>query len=191
VSALFSPSCRVHRAALLDLVEGSLPVAAEEAALQHVAVCPSCSAELVDTVAVLMRLRRLAAADRGAVPPGGGWERLRARIVAHEQVHQQAPLATRLATLFAQGGLKAVIAPLVLLVALASSGAGAQLFGGMSPATVSDVGVPSAPQARLAPEDRAGAAQHGQIPEVMRGLRVALEPRAAEDAPSSPPIARF
>jgi hypothetical protein len=191
VSALFATACRAQREALLELVEGRLPVAAEEAALRHVAACAACSATLVDTVAVTMRLRRLAEQDRQLTPPAGGWARLRARIMAHETVHRRAPLSTRLATLFAQGGLKAVVAPLVLLVALASTGAGAQLFAtartGPSPEGATAVVL----QMRLAPEDRPGGLVHGQAPEAMPALQIAHDPRAPEAIGTTQPIPRF
>jgi hypothetical protein len=191
MSALFATACREQRDALVELVEGRLSVAAEEAALRHVAACAACSATLVDTVAVTMRLRRLAQHDRIVTPPAGGWARLRARILAHETMHRRAPLSARLATLFAQGGLKAVVAPLVLLVALATTGAGAQLFATARPGSTLESETALVLQTRLAPEDRPGAVVHGPAPAAMPALQIAHDPRAPEPVGNTQPIARF
>jgi len=191
VSALFATACRDRREAIVELVEGRLAAPEETDVLAHVAACAACSAMLADTVALTMHLRRLAQQDRQVAPPAGGWARLRARVMAHELRHRRAPWSVRLATLFAQGGLKAAVAPLVLLVVLATSGAGVQLFGAARPeATLTD-GAAVVRQARLAPDDRPGAVAHGAAPEAMPGLRIAHDPQRPTADPAAPPIPRF
>ena len=73
-------SCVVHRAALLDFVDGQPRTTDTSAALAHLDRCRSCEDELagiVRTVAALRRLGRIAAA---AEPSPDAWPLLRGRI---------------------------------------------------------------------------------------------------------------
>jgi hypothetical protein len=73
-------SCVVHRAALLDFVDGQPRSTETAAALDHLERCRACEDELagiVRTVAALRRMGRVAAA---ADVPADAWPRLRERI---------------------------------------------------------------------------------------------------------------
>lgn len=77
--ALLNRTCRRHRPALLELLEGHRSVATAEALL-HLDRCTRCEEELSLTALTLAALRRLAAEARRAQPPENGWHVVRSRI---------------------------------------------------------------------------------------------------------------
>jgi anti-sigma factor RsiW len=75
-------SCVVHRAALLDFVDGQPRTAASAAALSHLERCGACEEELAGIVRTLAALRRLGQTTLLVEPPGHAWPTLKARITA-------------------------------------------------------------------------------------------------------------
>jgi anti-sigma factor RsiW len=73
-------SCVVHRAALLDFVDGQPRTAASAAALGHLERCRACEEELAGIVRTVAALRRLGRTAALVEPPGHAWPALRARI---------------------------------------------------------------------------------------------------------------
>jgi anti-sigma factor RsiW len=75
-------SCVVHRAALLDFVDGQPRTAASAAALSHLDRCRICEEDLAGIVRTLAALRRLGRTSALVEPPAHAWPALRARITA-------------------------------------------------------------------------------------------------------------
>jgi anti-sigma factor RsiW len=75
-------SCVVHRAALLDFVDGQPRTSASAAALSHLERCRACEEELAGIVRTAAALRRLGQTTLLVEPPGHAWPALKARITA-------------------------------------------------------------------------------------------------------------
>jgi anti-sigma factor RsiW len=75
-------SCVVHRAALLDFVDGQPRTFASAAALSHLERCRACEEELAGIVRTVAALRRLGQATLLVEPPVHAWPTLKARITA-------------------------------------------------------------------------------------------------------------
>ncbi len=75
-------SCVVHRAALLDFVDGQPRTDATSAALGHLERCRACEDELAGIVRTVAALRRLGRAVAAAEPPPGAWIGLRSAVTA-------------------------------------------------------------------------------------------------------------
>jgi anti-sigma factor RsiW len=73
-------SCVVHRAALLDFIDGQPRTAESAAALSHLERCRACEDELAGIVRTVAALRRLGATVAFAEPPVEAWTSLRDRI---------------------------------------------------------------------------------------------------------------
>jgi len=73
-------SCVVHRAALLDFVDGQPRTPASAAALTHLERCRACEEELAGIVRTVAALRRLGGAAALVEPPADAWATLRERI---------------------------------------------------------------------------------------------------------------
>jgi anti-sigma factor RsiW len=73
-------SCVVHRAALLDFVDGQPRTGDMSAALAHLERCRSCEDELAGIVRTVAALRRLGRAVAAAEPSPDAWPLLRGRI---------------------------------------------------------------------------------------------------------------
>jgi anti-sigma factor RsiW len=78
-------SCVVHRAALLDFVDGQPRTAESAAALSHLERCRACEEELAGIVRTVAALRRLGESVDGAEPSAEVWARVRARAVRTTQ----------------------------------------------------------------------------------------------------------
>ena len=90
-------SCVVHRAALLDFVDGQPRTADTAAALSHLERCRACEDELAGIVRTVAALRRLGRAAATVEPPADAWTTLR------ERVRRPSPTAWRWR--FSLGGL--------------------------------------------------------------------------------------
>ena len=75
-------SCVVHRAALLDFVDGQPRTFASAPALSHLERCRACEEELAGIVRTVAALRRLGQTTLLVEPPGHAWPTLKARITA-------------------------------------------------------------------------------------------------------------
>jgi anti-sigma factor RsiW len=75
-------SCVVHRAALLDFVDGQPRTAASAAALSHLDRCRACEEDLAGIVRTLAALRRLGRTSALVEPPAHAWPALRARVTS-------------------------------------------------------------------------------------------------------------
>jgi predicted anti-sigma-YlaC factor YlaD len=75
-------SCVVHRAALLDFVDGQPQTAASAAALSHLERCRTCEDELAGIVRTVAALRRLGVAVADVEPSPHVWPMVRARVTA-------------------------------------------------------------------------------------------------------------
>jgi anti-sigma factor RsiW len=75
-------SCVVHRAALLDFVDGQPAGDGTAAALDHLERCRACEDELAGIARTLAALRRLGQASSAVEPPTYTWAVLRSRLVA-------------------------------------------------------------------------------------------------------------
>jgi anti-sigma factor RsiW len=73
-------SCVVHRAALLDFLDGQPRTSASAAALSHLERCRACEEELAGIVRTVAALRRLGRTAALVEPPGHAWPTLRARV---------------------------------------------------------------------------------------------------------------
>jgi anti-sigma factor RsiW len=73
-------SCVVHRAALLDFVDGQPRTIATAGALGHLAHCRACEDELAGIVRTVAALRRLGRMANTAEPPADAWATLRERV---------------------------------------------------------------------------------------------------------------
>jgi anti-sigma factor RsiW len=78
-------SCVVHRAALLDFVDGQPRTAESAAALSHLERCRACEEELAGIVRTVAALRRLGESVDGAEPSAEVWARVRAMAVRTTQ----------------------------------------------------------------------------------------------------------
>lgn len=78
-------SCVVHRAALLDFVDGQPRTLASAAALSHLERCRPCEEEIAGIVRTVAALRRLGEYVAGAEPSADAWQRVRARAVRVNQ----------------------------------------------------------------------------------------------------------
>jgi anti-sigma factor RsiW len=74
-------SCVVHRAALLDFVDGQPRTPASAAALSHLERCRACEEELAGIVRTVAALRRLGESIDAAEPSAEVWQRVRAAAV--------------------------------------------------------------------------------------------------------------
>jgi anti-sigma factor RsiW len=74
--------CARWRGALLDLVDGELGVAGRAALQAHLASCPTCSAEALETAQLMSGLRRLREQDRAIRTPDDVWPRVVERLSA-------------------------------------------------------------------------------------------------------------
>ena len=74
------PACLRHRGALLALVDRRERGPATELALEHLAACGRCEAELTRLALTIHALRRLGAAVAAENVPDGTWPRLRAHL---------------------------------------------------------------------------------------------------------------
>ena len=77
-------SCVVHRAALLDFVDGQPRTLASAAALSHLERCHACEEELAGIVRTIAGLRSLARSLDGVEPGPESWPILRARVLHPE-----------------------------------------------------------------------------------------------------------
>jgi anti-sigma factor RsiW len=77
-------SCVVHRAALLDFVDGQPRTPASAAALGHLERCRACEEELAGIVRTIAGLRSLARSLDGVEPGPESWPILRARVLHAE-----------------------------------------------------------------------------------------------------------
>src|SRR3954466_15109904 len=75
-------SCVVHRAALLDFVDGQPRTPASDAALTHLDRCRACEEDLAGIVRTIAALRRLGRTVAVAEPPGHAWPALKARLTS-------------------------------------------------------------------------------------------------------------
>jgi anti-sigma factor RsiW len=73
-------SCVVHRAALLDFVDGQPRTAVTGAALSHLERCRGCEDELASIVRTVAALRRLGRTSAAVEPSAQAWPALRARV---------------------------------------------------------------------------------------------------------------
>jgi len=123
-------SCVVHRAALLDFVDGQPRTFASAAALSHLERCRACEEELAGIVRTVAALRRLGQTTLLVEPPGHAWPTLKARITARR--------ADRWMPRFSVAGL-ALSAALAVMISL--------------PATITPGGAEwSSTEHRIAPE---------------------------------------
>lgn len=74
-------SCVVHRAALLDFVDGQPRTASSAAALSHLERCRACEEELAGIVRTVAALRRLGESIDGEEPSAHVWQLVRATAV--------------------------------------------------------------------------------------------------------------
>jgi anti-sigma factor RsiW len=81
VNAQMPRSCVVHRAALLDFVDGQPRTPATGSALSHLERCRPCEEDLAGILRTLAALRRLGESVADAEPSAEAWPRLRARAV--------------------------------------------------------------------------------------------------------------
>ena len=100
-------SCVVHRAALLDFVDGQPRTVATTAALAHLGRCRTCEDELAGIVRTVAALRRLGRAASTAEPPAEAWTMLR------ERIRRPSPTAWRWR--FSLGGLMVSTAAVAVL----------------------------------------------------------------------------
>jgi predicted anti-sigma-YlaC factor YlaD len=100
-------SCVVHRAALLDFVDGQPRSVATTAALAHLGHCRTCEDELAGIVRTVAALRRLGRAASTAEPPAEAWPMLR------ERIRRPSPAAWRWR--FSLGGLMVSTAAVAVL----------------------------------------------------------------------------
>jgi predicted anti-sigma-YlaC factor YlaD len=108
-------SCVVHRAALLDFVDGQPRGSGTAAALTHLGHCRACEDELAGIVRTVAALRRLGATANTVEPPAEAWTMLR------ERVRRPSPTAWRWR--FSLGGVVMSTAAVAVLT-LASLGSG-------------------------------------------------------------------
>ena len=100
-------SCVVHRAALLDFVDGQARSTETAAALDHLERCRACEDELAGIVRTVAALRRMGRATAVAEVPADSWPRLRQRVT------QPAPTLWRWR--FSLGGVMMSTAAVALL----------------------------------------------------------------------------
>src|SRR4051794_22391121 len=100
-------SCVVHRAALLDFVDGQPRAAGTSAALTHLEQCRACEDELAGIVRTVAALRRLGRAAAMVEPPADSWTALRERI--------RRPAASAWRWRFSLGGLMMSTAAVAVL----------------------------------------------------------------------------
>jgi hypothetical protein len=74
-------SCVVHRAALLDFVDGQRRTSETAVALDHLERCRTCEDELAGIVRTVAALRRLGRAAATAEPSPDAWPRLQRRVM--------------------------------------------------------------------------------------------------------------
>jgi hypothetical protein len=173
--------CGSHRAELLAFGERAERGPRTEAALDHLARCARCQADLTEILLAGHAVRRLMADAAVADPPADAWERLRTRV--------QRPVAsawrarTSLAGVIAGAGL---VAALVGPVAVFHSATDA----------VSEPGPPAAVlQARTEADGRAEAAflNRARVEPTQRPVTIVEAPAAAWSGPDGlgravPPI---
>jgi predicted anti-sigma-YlaC factor YlaD len=112
VIGLLDRSCRRHRPALLELLDGRRSPATAEALL-HLDRCSRCEEELSLTALTLAALRRLAAEARRVQPPEGGWRVVRNRIERPAPTPWAAPVGLA-KSLVSVGVLLTVVTPVWL-----------------------------------------------------------------------------
>ncbi len=73
-------TCMVHRATLLEVLDGRPRDRAVEQALEHLGRCDACRRDMAELALIVAGLRRLGAAARRLDAPGGGWGRVAQRL---------------------------------------------------------------------------------------------------------------
>ncbi len=73
-------ACMVHRATLLEVLDGRPRDRAVEQALEHLGRCEACQRDMAELALIVAGLRRLGAAARRLDAPGGGWGRVAQRL---------------------------------------------------------------------------------------------------------------
>jgi hypothetical protein len=73
-------ACMVHRATLLEVLDGRPRDRAVEQALEHLGRCEACRRDIAELALVVAGLRRLGAAARRTDAPSGGWGRVAQRL---------------------------------------------------------------------------------------------------------------
>jgi hypothetical protein len=188
--ALLNRTCRRHRPALLELLEGHRSAATAEALL-HLDRCMRCEEELSLTALTLAALRRLAAEARRAQPPESGWHVVRSRIERPAAVPWGTPIGLA-KSLVSVGVLLTVMTP-VWLSRDATSTSDALLaprveFAVKTPRSVRPVVVTTTVAESGPRYEKGPTRQYGPLPEV--ALRHQAPAPAAARTPAPAPAVR-
>lgn len=79
---LHRSACDRHALPLLEFADGHAAGPETDAALRHLAGCPTCERDVADAALLIFGLRRLGASAARVQPPAGGWGRLASRMDA-------------------------------------------------------------------------------------------------------------
>jgi hypothetical protein len=173
-------SCVVHRAALLDFVDGGPRTAVSAAALAHLERCRACEEELAGVVRTVAALRRLGRATALVEPPAHAWPALRARVLAKRP--------DRWIPRFSIGGLavSAALAVLIGLPATISPGGSGWYYPGQWSGTGTDGATPLVRPAAQRPIGREGVTAAGSATLARSNAARHFDPRVYGEGSWSP-----